>query len=180
MSRIGRKPVAIPAGTDVSIADGNVVTVKGKLGTLTQALSSRMIIKKDGDVINVSRPSDEKEDRALHGLTRTLINNMVIGVTEGYSKKLEIVGVGYRAQKSGKTLTLNLGYSHPITFEEKDGITFETPDTNTVIVRGTDNSLSVRSQLRFVNAVRLSHTLARELNMRVKLSAARPVSQPNK
>ena len=144
MSRIGRKPVAIPAGTDVSIADGNVVTVKGKLGTLTQALSSRMIIKKDGD------PSDEKEDRALHGLTRTLINNMVIGVTEGYSKKLEIVGVGYRAQKSGKTLTLNLGYSHPITFEEKDGITFETPDTNTVIVRGTDKQLvgQISAQIR--------------------------------
>ena len=150
MSRIGRKPVAIPAGTDVSIADGNVVTVKGKLGTLTQALSSKMIIKKDGDVINVSRPSDEKEDRALHGLTRTLLNNMIIGVTEGYSKKLEIVGVGYRAQKSGKTLTLNLGFSHPITFEEKDGITFETPDTNTVIVHGTDKQLvgQISAQIR--------------------------------
>ena len=133
MSRIGRKPVAIPAGTDVSIADGNVVTVKGKLGTLTQALSSKMIIKKDGDVINVSRPSDEKEDRALHGLTRTLLNNMIIGVTEGYSKKLEIVG-----------------FSHPITFEEKDGITFETPDTNTVIVHGTDKQLvgQISAQIR--------------------------------
>lgn len=150
MSRIGRMPVVIPAGTDVTIADGNVVTVKGKLGTLTQALNERMTLTRDGDVINVIRPSDEKEDRAAHGLTRTLLNNMVVGVTEGYAKKLEIVGVGYRVQKSGKTLTLNLGYSHPITFEEANGITFETPDTNTVIVKGCDKPLvgQIAAQIR--------------------------------
>lgn len=150
MSRIGRSPVVIPSGTDVTIVDGNVVTIKGKLGTLTQALNSRMILTREGDAINVTRPSDEKEDRSLHGLTRTLLNNMVTGVTEGYAKKLEIVGVGYRAQKSGQTLTLNLGYSHTITFEDKDGITFEAPDTNTVIVRGTDKQLvgHIAAQIR--------------------------------
>ena len=138
MSRIGRKPVAIPAGTDVSIADGNVVTVKGKLGTLTQALSSKMIIKKDGDVINVSRPSDEKEDRALHGLTRTLVNNMIIGVTEGYEKRLEVNGVGYRAAKQGKKLTLSLGYSHPVEMEDPEGIEVTVDGQNLIIVKGID------------------------------------------
>ena len=108
MSRIGRMPVVIPAGTEVTVADGNVVTVKGKLGTLTQTFNSRMIISQEGNTLTVSRPSDEKEDRALHGLTRTLIHNMVVGVSEGYEKKLEIVGVGYRAQKAGKTLTHHL------------------------------------------------------------------------
>ena len=141
MSRIGRMPVVIPAGTEVTVADGNVVTVKGKLGTLTQTFNSRMVISQEGNTLTVSRPSNEKEDRALHGLTRTLIHNMVVGVSEGYEKKLEIVGVGYRAQKAGKTLTLNLGYSHPITFEDHDGITFETPDSNTVIVKGYDKQL---------------------------------------
>lgn len=150
MSRIGRMPVVIPAGTEVTVADGNVVTVKGKLGTLTQAFSTRMSFVREGDVITVTRPSDEKEDRALHGLTRTLLNNMVTGVTEGYSKKLEIVGVGYRVQKSGKTLTFNLGFSHPITFEEGNGITFETPDSNTVIVKGADKQLvgQIAAQIR--------------------------------
>lgn len=99
MSRIGRMPVVIPAGTEVTVADGNVVTVKGKLGTLTQTFNSRMIISQEGNTLTVSRPSDEKEDRALHGLTRTLIHNMVVGVSDGYEKKLEIVGVGYRARR---------------------------------------------------------------------------------
>ena len=150
MSRIGRMPVSIPAGTDVTIDNGNVVTVKGKLGTLTQEFSTRMKLDRKDNTIVVTRLTDEKEDRALHGLTRTLINNMVVGVTEGYSKKLEIVGVGYRAQKSGKTLTLNLGYSHPITFDEKDGISFETPDSNTVIVKGIDkqNVGQIAAQIR--------------------------------
>ena len=122
MSRIGRKPIAIPAGVDVTIADGNVVTVKGPKGTLTETFNGRMTITKEGNEIHVTRPTDEKEDRAIHGLTRTLIHNMVEGVTNGFSKKLEINGVGYRAQKAGKTLTLNLGYSHVITFDEFDDI----------------------------------------------------------
>lgn len=138
MSRIGRSPITVPAGVDVKIDAGNVITVKGPLGTLTQKVSSRMTIEMDGGVIKVSRPSDEKEDRSLHGLTRTLINNMVVGVKDGYSKTLEINGVGYRAAKAGKVLNLTLGYSHPVNFEENDGITFDVPNPNTIIVKGPD------------------------------------------
>ena len=134
MSRLGRKPIAIPAGVDVTIADGNVVTVKGPKGTLTETFNGRMTITKEGNEIHVTRPTDEKEDRAIHGLTRTLIHNMVEGVTNGFSKKLEINGVGYRAQKAGKTLTLNLGYSHVITFDEFDDIKFDVPSQTEIIV----------------------------------------------
>ena len=150
MSRIGRKPIAVPAGVDVKIADGNVVTVKGPLGTLTETLSSRMTIALNGAEINVTRPSDEKEDRALHGLTRTLISNMIVGVTQGYKKKLEIIGVGYRALKNGKTLTLNLGYSHPITFEEFDDIKFDVPSQTEVIVSGINKQTvgQIAAQIR--------------------------------
>lgn len=138
MSRIGRMPITVPAGVDVTIADGNVVTVKGPKGTLTQQFHANMIIEKEGTEILVKRPDDEKQNKALHGLTRTLINNMVVGVTEGYAKTLEIVGVGYRAAKEGKTLKLGLGYSHGITIEEENGITYEVPNQNTIIVRGID------------------------------------------
>ena len=134
MSRIGRMPVHIPAGVTVTVADNNVVTVKGPLGSLTEALCPRMTIKQEGDVLTVERPSDDKEDRSLHGLTRALVHNMVVGVTEGYSKKLIINGVGYRAEKSGKTLTLKLGYSHDVVFEESDDVKFDVPDANTIIV----------------------------------------------
>ncbi len=138
MSRIGRKPIEIPAGVDVNIAAENVVTVKGSLGTLTQQFHKDMIIKKEGNTLVVERPSEEKEHRSLHGLTRTLLSNMVEGVTKGFSKTLDINGVGYRAAKAGKTLTLNLGYSHPVVFEEADGITLEVPNANQVIVKGID------------------------------------------
>ena len=138
MSRIGRKPIEIPAGVEVKIEAGNVVTVKGGLGTITQALHKDMIIKKEGNELIVERPSEMKEHKALHGLTRTLLSNMVEGVTKGFSKTLDINGVGYRAAKAGKTLTLNLGYSHPIVFEEADGITLEVPNANQIIVKGTD------------------------------------------
>ena len=138
MSRIGRKPIEIPAGVDVKVEAGNVVTVKGALGTLTQKLHGDMIIKKEGNELIVERPSEMKEHKALHGLTRTLLSNMVEGVTKGFSKTLDINGVGYRAAKAGKTLTLNLGYSHPIVFEEADGITLEVPNANQIIVKGTD------------------------------------------
>ncbi len=141
MSRIGRKPITVPAGVTVTLGDGNKLTVKGPLGTLEQSFNERMTIKVEGNVITVSRPTDEQEDRAIHGLTRTLINNMVVGVSEGYSKTLEIVGVGYRAQKQGKTLTMNLGHSHPIVFEDGNGITFETPNTNTVVVKGINKEI---------------------------------------
>ena len=138
MSRIGRAPIAVPAGVNVTIADGNVVTVKGPLGELTQTFHQQLTIKQEGAELLVTRPNDEKENRALHGLTRTLLANMVEGVTKGFEKKLEIVGVGYRAEKSGKRLNLGLGYSHPVYFEEENGITFQTPDSTTIIVKGID------------------------------------------
>ena len=138
MSRIGREPIVVPAGIDVTIGDNNVVTVKGPLGTLTQEFSTAMTITRDGDKILVARPNDDKEMRALHGLTRTLINNMVVGVKEGYQKKLQIVGVGYRVAKQGNKLVMNLGYSHDVVFEEGDGVTFDAPDANTIIVKSAD------------------------------------------
>ncbi len=138
MSRIGREPITVPAGVTVTVAAGNEVTVKGPLGELKQTFNAAIEIKQDGNVINVCRPNDQKEMRALHGLTRTLLNNMVEGVTKGFAKKLEIVGVGYRAEKQGKKLNLGLGYSHPVVFEEENGITFEVPDNTTIIVKGID------------------------------------------
>ena len=138
MSRIGRMPITIPAGVTVSVADGNVVTVKGPLGELTETFHTELTIAQEGNTLTVTRPNDEKEMRSLHGLTRTLINNMVEGVTHGFTKKLEIVGVGYRAEKQGTKLVLGLGYSHPVIFEEANGIKFETPDNVTVLVKGID------------------------------------------
>ena len=138
MSRIGRIAVTGPAGVEVSVAAGNVVTVKGPKGTLVQTMHPDMIIRTEGATVVVERPSDEKEHKSLHGLTRTLVNNMVVGVSEGYKKQLDIVGVGYRAAKQGNVLQLSLGYSHGISFEEKDGITFEVPNANTIIVHGAD------------------------------------------
>ena len=138
MSRIGREPIAVPAGVTVTVADGNVVTVKGPLGELTQSFHAELTIAQDGDKILVTRPDDEKENRALHGLTRTLLNNMVVGVTKGFEKKLEIVGVGYRVEKQSGKIVLGLGYSHPVVFEEKDGIKFECPDSTTILVKGID------------------------------------------
>ena len=138
MSRIGREPIVVPAGVTVTVADGNVVTVKGPLGELKQTFNAALTIAQEGDRITVSRPNDEKENRALHGLTRTLLNNMVVGVTKGFEKKLEIVGVGYRVEKQGAKLNLGLGYSHPVIFMEQDGIKFECPDSTTIIVKGID------------------------------------------
>ena len=138
MSRIGRMPITVPANVTVTIADGNVVTVKGPLGELKQTFNAALTIAQEGDKLLVTRPNDEKENRALHGLTRTLLNNMVVGVTKGYEKKLEIVGVGYRAEKSGTKLNLGLGYSHPVIFEEANGIKFECPDNTTILVKGID------------------------------------------
>ena len=138
MSRIGREPITVPAGVTVAVAAGNVVTVKGPLGELTQSFNTALTIAQEGDKILVTRPNDEKEMRALHGLTRTLVNNMVVGVTKGYEKKLEIVGVGYRVEKQAGKIVLGLGYSHPVVFEEADGVKFECPDSNTILVKGID------------------------------------------
>ena len=138
MSRIGKKPVVIPANVTVSIADGNVVTVKGPKGELTRALRTEMTIKQEGDTITVSRPNDEKLNRSLHGLTRTLLSNMITGVTNGYAKELDVNGVGYRVAKEGTNLVMNLGFSHQVIVPEIDGITIEVPGPNKIIVRGCD------------------------------------------
>ena len=138
MSRIGREPITVPAGVTVTVADGNVVTVKGPLGELKDTFHAQLTIAQEGDKIIVTRPNDEKENRALHGLTRTLLNNMVVGVTKGYEKKLEIVGVGYRVEKQNGKIVLGLGYSHPVVFEEANGIKFECPDQTTILVKGID------------------------------------------
>ena len=142
MSRIGRQPINVPAGVNVSIDAANcVVSVKGPKGTLTYNYHNKITVALDGNVVNVTRSCDDKADRALHGLTRTLINNMVVGVTAGYSKKLEVNGVGYRVALQGKALNLTLGYSHPVIMDAPEGIVFETPDANTIIVKGIDKQL---------------------------------------
>ena len=138
MSRIGKMPISIPNGVDVTLGEGNLVTVKGPKGTLSQKLSEKMTIANDNGVITITRPNDEKENRALHGLTRTLLNNMIVGVTEGYKKELDVNGVGYRVAKEGKKLTMNIGYSHPVVMEEIDGITIDVPSPNKIIINGID------------------------------------------
>ncbi len=137
MSRIGRMPIAIPAGVTVDIAENNKVTVKGPKGTLERVLPAEMKIKQENGELTVERPNDLKKMKSLHGLTRTLLNNMVTGVTEGFEKKLEVNGVGYRASKQGKTLTLTLGYSHPVLMEDPDGITAEVAE-QIITVKGID------------------------------------------
>lgn len=137
MSRIGRKPVVIPEGVDVKI-DGSTVTVKGPKGTLTQSFNSEISIAKEGNEVIVTRPSDDKEHRSLHGLIRTLIANMVEGVTNGFSKELEVNGVGYRAQKQGNNLVMNLGFSHQVIVSEIPGISIEVPAPNKIIISGAD------------------------------------------
>ena len=150
MSRIGRAPITIPAGVTVTVGAENTVTVKGPKGELTNKFNTRLTITVDAGIVTVARPSDEKEDRAVHGLTRTLINNMIVGVTEGYSKTLEINGVGYRAEKQGKKLVLSLGYSHQIFFEEENGITFTLPNNTTIVVSGIDKQIvgQIAAQIR--------------------------------
>ena len=137
MSRIGKKPIAIPAGVDVKVADG-IVTVKGKNGTLTQKIHPNITVAVENNEIIVTRPNDDKENRSLHGLTRSLIANMVAGVTENFKKELEVNGVGYRVQKQGKNLVMNLGYSHQVIMSEKDGITIEVPNPNSIVILGPD------------------------------------------
>ena len=138
MSRIGRAPITIPAGVEIKVEENNVVTVKGPKGSLTQQFSPSITIAVEGAEIKVSRPNDAKENRALHGLTRTLVHNMVVGVTDGYKKELDVNGVGYRVAKEGNKLVMNLGYSHQVIMEEKDGITIEVPGPNKIIIHGCD------------------------------------------
>lgn len=138
MSRIGRAPITVPAGVEVNVAEGNIVTVKGAKGTLTQNLSTAMTITQEGNTILVTRPNDEKANRSLHGLTRTLLNNMIVGVTDGFKKELDVNGVGYRVAKEGNKLVMNIGFSHQVIMEEIEGITVEVPNPNKIIVSGCD------------------------------------------
>ena len=140
MSRIGKKPITVPDGVEVKL-DGQKITVKGPKGTLEREIHSNITAKLDNGVITIERPNDEPENRALHGLTRALVSNMVQGVSQEFTKQLEINGVGYRATKQGKTLVLTLGYSHPVKIDEPEGITYEVPNPNSIIVRGIDKEL---------------------------------------
>ena len=142
MSRIGRLPITVPAGVTVTVSEDNLVTVKGPKGTLTQKVAAEITVKQEGNVLTVERPNDKKQNRAFHGLYRTLINNMVIGVTEGFAKTLELVGTGYRAAaEGGKKLTINIGFSHPVIIDAPENVTFETPNANTIIVKGIDKQV---------------------------------------
>jgi len=140
MSRIGKLPVIIPAGVEVKI-DGSTVTVKGPKGTLSRQFHSNMILEQEGAVINVKRPNDDKQNRALHGLSRSLLNNMVVGVNDGFKKELEVNGIGYRAAKQGKQLVLNVGYSHQVFMDEIEGITVDVPSPNKIIISGADKQV---------------------------------------
>lgn len=141
MSRIGLKPVTVPAGVEVKVDEKNIVTVKGPKGQLTQAIDPSMKIEINDGILTVTRPTENKKHKSLHGLSRTLINNMIIGVTEGYEKKMEIVGVGYRAAKQGKKLVLNLGFSHPVEMEDLEGVETEVPTQLEIVVRGINKQL---------------------------------------
>ena len=138
MSRIGRAPITVPAGVEIKLDENNHIVVKGPKGTLERTLVPQMNIEIDAGVITVKRPDDSKENRSLHGLTRTLIDNMVVGVTSGFEKKLEINGVGYRASKEGKNLVLNIGFSHQITMSENEDIQIDVPDANHIVIKGID------------------------------------------
>ena len=138
MSRIGRAPITVPAGVEVKIDENNHITVKGPKGTVERTLVPQMKIEIDNGVLHVKRPDDSKENRSLHGLTRTLVDNMVVGVTQGFEKKLEINGVGYRASKEGKNLVMNLGYSHQIVVPETEDIQIDVPDPNHIVIKGID------------------------------------------
>ena len=141
MSRIGRMPITVPAGVEVTVAAGNVVTAKGPKGTLVKTMPVDMIIEQEGNVITVKRPSDSKEHTALHGMTRALLNNMVVGVSEGFKKELEVNGVGYRVAVEDKKLVMNIGYSHQVIMPEIEGITIECPSQNKIVISGPDKQV---------------------------------------
>ena len=138
MSRIGKLPITVPAGVTVTVSENNLVTVKGPKATLTQQVNPRITVKQEGNILTLERPTDAKPDKAMHGLYRALVHNMVVGVTDGFSKTLEMVGTGYRASVEGKTLTINIGFSHPVILEAPEGITYETPNQTTIVVKGAD------------------------------------------
>ena len=153
MSRIGKLPINVPAGVTVTVAPDNTVTVKGPKGTLSQWVNPDLTVKQEGNVLTLERPTDAKPHRAMHGLYRTLVNNMVVGVTTGFQKELELVGTGYRAQVDGKTLTINIGFSHPVVFEAPENITYECPNPNKIIVKGI-NKQQVGNLAADIRAIR--------------------------
>ena len=153
MSRIGKAPITVPAGVTVTVDDQNVVTVKGPKGTLTQAVNPDITLKQEGAVLTLERPTDAKPHKAMHGLYRSLVNNMVVGVTDGFAKSLKLVGTGYRAAVNGNTLTINIGFSHPVVLEAPENITFETPDQTTIVVKGI-NKQQVGNLAADIRAIR--------------------------
>ncbi len=153
MSRIGKLPITVPAGVTVTVSQDNTVTVKGPKGQLSQWVNRDITVKQEGEILTLLRPTDSKPHKAMHGLYRSLVNNMVVGVTEGYAKTLELVGTGYRAQAEGKKLTLNVGYSHPVVFEAPESVTFETPAPTKIVVKGIDKQ-QVGSLAADIRAVR--------------------------
>ena len=153
MSRIGKLPITVPAGVTVNVDENNLVTVKGPKGTLTQQVNPAITLKQEGNILTLERPTDSKPHKAMHGLYRALVHNMVVGVTDGFSKTLEMVGTGYRASVDGKTLTINIGFSHPVILEAPEGITYETPNQTTIVVKGS-NKQQVGSLAADIRAIR--------------------------
>ena len=153
MSRIGKLPITVPAGVTVTVDENNLVTVKGPKGTLSQQVNPDITLKQEGNVLTLERPTDNKNHRAMHGLYRALVHNMVVGVTDGFTKTLEMVGTGYRASVEGKTLTINIGFSHPVVLEAPEGITYETPNQTTIVVRGS-NKQQVGNLAADIRAIR--------------------------
>ena len=153
MSRIGKMPITVPAGVTVNVDENNLVTVKGPKGTLSQQVNPAITLKQEGNVLTLERPSDSKPHKAMHGLYRALVHNMVVGVTDGFSKTLEMVGTGYRASVEGKTLTINIGFSHPVILEAPEGITYETPNQTTIVVKGS-NKQQVGNLAADIRAIR--------------------------
>ena len=153
MSRIGKLPITVPAGVTVTVDENNLVTVKGPKGTLSQQVNPDITLKQEGNVLTLERPTDSKPHRAMHGLYRALVHNMVVGVTDGFTKTLEMVGTGYRASVEGKTLTINIGFSHPVVLEAPEGITYETPNQTTIVVKG-NNKQQVGNLAADIRAIR--------------------------
>ena len=153
MSRIGKLPITVPAGVTVTVDENNLVTVKGPKGTLTQQVNPDITIKQEGNVLTLQRPTDNKNHRAMHGLYRALVHNMVVGVSDGFSKTLEMVGTGYRASAEGNKLTINIGFSHPVILEAPEGITYETPNQTTIVVKGS-NKQQVGNLAADIRAIR--------------------------
>ncbi|MBR3099528.1 MAG: 50S ribosomal protein L6 [Clostridia bacterium] len=153
MSRIGKLPITVPAGVTVTVSEDNLVTVKGPKGTLSQQVNPVITLKQEGNVLTLERPTDAKPHKAMHGLYRALVHNMVVGVTDGFSKTLELVGTGYRASVEGKKLTINIGFSHPVILEAPEGITYETPNQTTIVVKGS-NKQQVGNLAADIRAIR--------------------------